>query len=122
MEHLREGRSVGDWGFNRTENATIDRRIEAGILGSEVSNLENLEGYFLTPGFTLKLSFPYVQPELRSQGFIPADRSGSMFATIHEEEPSEEPVQALKPSNSVRPVKARTNHEATGDTLPFGKG
>ncbi|MGH9455278.1 MAG: type IV secretion system DNA-binding domain-containing protein, partial [Terriglobia bacterium] len=72
MEHMREGRSVGDWGFNRTENSSVDRRIEAAILASEVSNLENLEGYFLTPGYTLKLGFPFVQPEPQSEGFIAA--------------------------------------------------
>jgi hypothetical protein len=59
MEHLREGRSTGHWGFYYSKNASLDSRIEAAILASEVSNLEDLEGYFQTPGYTLKLRFPY---------------------------------------------------------------
>ena len=62
MEHLREGRSSGDWGFYYSKNASLDSRIEAAILASEISNLEDLEGYFQTPGYTLKLRFPYVPP------------------------------------------------------------
>lgn len=124
MEHLREGRSVGDWGLNRSENTTVDRRIEAAILASEVSNLENLEGYFLTPGYTLKLTFPYVSAEARSQGFLPADRNDPSFANVREDEPPEpeEAVQVQKPTSFVRPTKARNGHDATGDTLPFDKG
>lgn len=124
MEHLREGRSIGDWGLNHSENTTVDRRIEAAILASEVSNLENLEGYFLTPGYTVKLTFPYVSAEARSQGFLPADRNDSSFANVREDEPpeSEETVQVQKPTSFVRPTKARNGHEVAGDTLPFEKG
>ncbi|MDE3179354.1 MAG: type IV secretion system DNA-binding domain-containing protein [Acidobacteriota bacterium] len=123
MEHLREGRSVGHWGLNRSENATVDRRIEAAILASEVSNLENLEGYFLTPGYTLKLTFPYASAEARSPGFLPADRNDPSFANVREDEPPEpeEAVQVQKPTSFVRPTKARNSHEVTGDTLPFDK-
>ncbi len=39
IEHLREGRNIGDLGFRRSRNATVDRRIEAAILASEISNL-----------------------------------------------------------------------------------
>lgn len=121
MEHLREGRSVGDWGLNRTENASVDRRIEAAILGSEVTNLENLEGFFLTPGHTLRLTFPYVSPELRSQAFLASERSDPAFVNVHEDEPpeSEEAVQVQKPGSSVRPAKPQSNHHDSGDTLPF---
>ncbi|HEV2498075.1 MAG TPA: type IV secretion system DNA-binding domain-containing protein [Terriglobia bacterium] len=124
MEHLREGRSVGDWGFNRTENASVDRRIEAAILGSEVSNLENLEGFFLTPGYTLRSTFPYVSPELRSQAFLASDRSDPAFVKIREDEPpeSEEAVQVQKPGSSVRPAKPPNNHHDSGDTLPVEQG
>ena len=59
MEHLREGRTSGDWGSYYSKNASLDSRIEAAILASEVSNLEDLQGYFQTPGYTLKLRFPY---------------------------------------------------------------
>ena len=66
MEHLREGRSSGDWGLHYSKNASMDSRIEAAILASEISNLEDLEGYFQTPGYTLKLRFPYT-PALNHQ-------------------------------------------------------
>lgn len=66
MEHLREGRSSGDWGFYYSKNASMDSRIEAAILTSEISNLEDLQGYFQTPGCTLKLRFPYT-PAINNQ-------------------------------------------------------
>jgi hypothetical protein len=62
MEHLREGRSSGEWGSYYSKNASLDSRIEAAILASEISNLEDLQGYFQTPGYTLKLRFPYTPP------------------------------------------------------------
>src|SRR5579883_593715 len=69
-EHVREGRSQGDWGLRSSTNATLDRRTEMAILASEVSNLENLTGYFQTPGYTLKLSFQFLQPESLHQPLI----------------------------------------------------
>lgn len=123
MEHLREGRSVGDWGFNRTENASVDRRIEAAILASEVSNLENLEGYFLTPGYTLRLAFPYVSPESHSQAFLASERSDPAYVKAHEDEPpdTEEAVQVQKSSPAVRAAKPRNNYSNSGDTFQFEK-
>ena len=58
-EHLREGRTTGELGSKRSRNDTFDRRIEAAILPSEIVNLPDLEGYFQTPGYTLRLRFPY---------------------------------------------------------------
>jgi len=60
IEHLREGRTSGEFGFHQSKNASADNRIQAAILASEISNLENLNGYIQTPGFTLKLRFPYL--------------------------------------------------------------
>jgi len=60
IEHLREGRTSGEFGFHQSKNASVDNRIQTAILASEISNLENLNGYFQTPGFTLKLRFPYL--------------------------------------------------------------
>jgi hypothetical protein len=73
MEHLREGRTSGDWGFYYSKNASLDSRIEAAILASEISNLEDLQGYFQTPGYTLKLRFPYTPALHHQPGFIPGD-------------------------------------------------
>jgi type IV secretory pathway TraG/TraD family ATPase VirD4 len=66
IEHLREGRTSGDFGLYYSKNASIDSRIESAILASEISNLDDLQGYFQTPGFTLKLRFPFV-PALNLQ-------------------------------------------------------
>jgi hypothetical protein len=123
MEHLREGRSIGNWGLNRTENASVDRRIEAAILASEVSNLENLEGLFLTPGYTLKLSFPYVRPEVHNHGFLATERSDPAFVKVSQDELQEvdQAVQVQKSSTSVRPRATRNNHEQAGDTFAFDK-
>ena len=55
----RAGRS-GEFGFHQSKNASVDNRIQTAILASEISNLENLNGYFQTPGFTLRLRFPYL--------------------------------------------------------------
>lgn len=71
VEHLREGRSTGDFGLRYSKNATVDRRIEAALLASEIANLDNLEGYFLTPGYVLKLTFPYFSPHARQPGLEP---------------------------------------------------
>jgi type IV secretory pathway TraG/TraD family ATPase VirD4 len=60
IEHLREGRTSGEFGFHQSKNASVDNRIQTAILASEISNLENLNGYFQTPGFTLRLRFPYL--------------------------------------------------------------
>ena len=70
IEHLREGRTSGEFGFHQSKNASVDNRIQTAILASEVSNLENLNGYFQTPGFTLKLRFPYLAPVKTEPPFI----------------------------------------------------
>lgn len=61
IEHLREGRTSGELGSNTSKNASIDSRVESAILPSEIENLENLHGFFQTPGFTLWLEFPLVK-------------------------------------------------------------
>jgi len=70
IEHLREGRSSGEFGFRQSKNASVDNRIQTAILASEISNLENLNGYFQTPGFTLKLKFPYLAQAKTQPSFI----------------------------------------------------
>ncbi|MGH9773285.1 MAG: type IV secretion system DNA-binding domain-containing protein, partial [Candidatus Acidiferrales bacterium] len=40
IEHLREGRTSSYTGLYANRNGTVDRRIEAAILASEISNLE----------------------------------------------------------------------------------
>jgi hypothetical protein len=84
IEHLREGRNVGDLGFRRSRNATVDRRIEAAILASEISNLENLEGYFQTPGYTLKLSFPYFGVKRRQPPLLRTEVPAPLVLTAPE--------------------------------------
>jgi hypothetical protein len=74
-EHVREGRSQNDWGVRSSTNATLDRRTEMAILASEIANLEDLTGYFQTPGYTLKLSFTFLHPESLHQPLIWSDVS-----------------------------------------------
>jgi hypothetical protein len=70
IEHLREGRTSGDLGSNTSKNASIDSRVESAILPSEIENLENLHGFFQTPGFTLWLEFPLVKARNRHPPLI----------------------------------------------------
>jgi Type IV secretion-system coupling protein DNA-binding domain len=70
IEHLREGWSRGDWGQGQSEDATIDRRIEAAILASEIANLDDLDGYIQGPGYTMKVRFPYFEPHELHPGLI----------------------------------------------------
>ena len=96
MEHLREGRNIGDLGFRRSRNATVDRRIEAAILASEISNLENLEGYFQTPGYTLQLTFPYFAPIRRHPPLLRAEVPAPLVLTLPHRVTSELPEECLE--------------------------
>jgi hypothetical protein len=70
IEHLREGRTSGDFGLYYSKNASIESRIESAILASEITNLDDLQGYFQTPGFTLKLRYPFVPARNLQPAFI----------------------------------------------------
>ena len=102
IEHLREGRNVGDFGFRRSRNATVDRRIEAAILASEISNLENLEGYFQTPGYTLKLSFPYIKVKRKQPPLLRTDVPPPLVLTAPEtvDPESDQATQEEAPTQS----------------------
>ncbi len=70
IEHLREGRTSGDLGLNTSKNASVDSRVEPAVLPSEIENLENLRGFFQTPGFTLWLEFALVKARNRHPALI----------------------------------------------------
>ena len=70
IEHLREGRTSGELGLNTSKNASVDSRVEPAILPSEITNLENLRGFFQTPGFTLWLEFALLKGIERQPGLI----------------------------------------------------
>ena len=70
IEHLREGRTSGDLGLNTSKNASVDSRVEPAILPSEIENLEDLRGFFQTPGFTLWLEFALVKARNRHPDLI----------------------------------------------------
>ena len=63
IEHLREGRNVGDRGFRRSQNATVDRRIEAAVLASEISNLRRSRGLSSDTRLHAQADFPYLAPK-----------------------------------------------------------
>jgi type IV secretion system coupling TraD/TrwB family protein len=82
IEHLREGRTTGDLSLFSTRNSTLESRIEGAILTSEVTNLEDLVGYFKVPGFTLRLTFPYVEPQKVHEPLVRADIPDPMLTLV----------------------------------------
>ncbi len=122
MEHLREGRTSGEWGFYYSKNASLDSRIEAAILTSEISNLEDLQGYFQTPGYTLKLRFPYTPALHHQPAFIrgevqdvylrkPGDGSGQEAQTVDDKTGDSEVIRHPELKDSVT---ARKSAETQG--------
>ncbi len=117
MEHLREGRSTGDWGFYYSRNASLDSRIEAAILASEVSNLEDLQGYFQTPGYTLKLRFPYTpvvyhHPPFKRGGVrdiylkeAKADNGSGQESLALTDQPTDGDPEVIRPSENTQKDK-----------------
>ena len=61
-EKPHEVRRVGDLGLPHSRNLSYDRRIEPAVFAAEIGNLPDLEGYFQTPGLTLRAKFPYSAP------------------------------------------------------------
>ena len=131
MEHIREGRSTGDWGMRSSRNATLDRKVEAAILASEIANLEDLTGYFQTPGYTLRLKFPFFKPEAIQPSLVRCDlpelyplaeikeqrRGAEPNASPAEPEPSppDEEARDMKPVDNRKQLRG-TNE--SGDTYP----
>jgi type IV secretory pathway TraG/TraD family ATPase VirD4 len=122
FQHVREGRSRDDWGMRSSTSATLDRRTEMAVLASEIENLEDLTGYFQTPGYTLKLAFPYLEPKnvhppliwrepvtaTPTSDLAPEMRRVQRAGTAEADE--EPPAEAALPSAAA--------HE-TGDTHPL---
>jgi len=129
MEHVREGRSTGDWGMRSSRNATLDRKVEAAILASEIANLEDLTGYFQTPGYTLKLKFPFFKPEAFQPSLVRCDppelyplaeikeqrREAELNVSATEPEPSS-PVEEAPEMKPVDNRKQLRGTNASGDT------
>jgi type IV secretory pathway TraG/TraD family ATPase VirD4 len=135
-EHVREGRSASDWGVQSSTNAMADRKTESAILRSEIEDLEDLEGYFKTPGYTMKLKFPLVPKQDKHPAQIWRDPS-ELYAldprllTLLERQakagqqadsPEDEPPEEL-PSGPL-PPQERTpdSKEQTGETHPVTTG
>lgn len=91
IERLREGRTTGDLSLYSTRNSTLENRIEGAILASEVTNLEDLNGYFRVPGFTLRLTFPYIEPQKNHEPLIRADIPDPMLALVQAQKATGEP-------------------------------
>jgi hypothetical protein len=93
VEHLREGRSTRDYGLGSSKNATVDRRIEAAVLASEIQHLPDLEGYFQVPGYTLKAKFPYLAPIHTELSLIPAVGEDFFTSDKPQTESAEPPLE-----------------------------
>jgi energy-coupling factor transporter ATP-binding protein EcfA2 len=126
-EHVREGRSQNDWGIRTSTHATLDRRTQMAILASEIENLEDLTGYFQTPGYTLKLAFQFLQPQSLHQPLIWREVSGPGIQQIESDRPkksrwvrvAEEPEPAAidpPPTEDVYSRPAPKSTQETGDT------
>ncbi|MCL5670755.1 MAG: type IV secretion system DNA-binding domain-containing protein, partial [Acidobacteria bacterium] len=131
MEHVREGRSTGDWGMRSSRNATLDRKVEAAILASEIANLEDLTGYFQTPGYTLKLKFPFFQPETFQPALVRCDppelyplaeskeqkceAQSNTSAAEPEPTPPDEAETEMKPVDNRKQLRGSSE---SGDTYP----
>jgi energy-coupling factor transporter ATP-binding protein EcfA2 len=132
-EHVREGRSQNDWSVRSSTNATLDRRTEMAILASEIENLEDLAGYFQTPGCTLKLSFTFLQPESLHQPLIWRDVSepGAVEAKsaakargrwVRVADPPGPIIVDGPPAEEVYSRPAPKSSQETGDTHPVTTG
>jgi energy-coupling factor transporter ATP-binding protein EcfA2 len=132
-EHVREGRSRDDLGMRSSSNATLDRRTEMAILASEIENLEDLTGYFQTPGYTLKLSFTFLQPETLHQPLIWRDVSepGAIGAKssgkardrwIRVPDAPEPAASDVSSAEDVYSRPAPKSSQETGDTHPVSTG
>ncbi len=135
-EHVREGQSTGDWGVRSSTNAMLDRKTESAILASEIGDLEDLVGYFKTPGYTMKLRFPLVPKRLIHPAQIWRDPpelyalDPKLVALLekeaktgeHVDEPEDEPPEEV-PAGPL-PPQERTpdSKEQTGDTHAVAEG
>jgi len=109
VEHLREGRTSGEFGARRSQNDAFERRIEPAVLASEIGNLPDLEGYLRLPGCTLKLNFALFPKEKHYPDLIRAD----IPALAVPPEPPEEQWLTLGEDHGMA-------NQASGDTLPLG--
>jgi type IV secretory pathway TraG/TraD family ATPase VirD4 len=125
FQHVRESRSRDDWGLRSSTSATLDRRTEMAVLASEIANLDDLTGYFQTPGYTLKLTFPYLEPKNVHPPLIWSEPAEPVTATpISDLAPEMQRVQRAAeveadeepPAEAALPSAAA--HE-TGDTHPL---
>jgi Type IV secretion-system coupling protein DNA-binding domain len=115
IERLREGRTTGDLSLNSSKNTTLESRIEGAILGSEVMNLEDLCCIYQTPGFTLRLSFPYLPPQKNQEKIIPAKIADPMLSLIQKHEASEDPDEPDAPANDPA-LNPRIPKSETGES------
>jgi hypothetical protein len=132
-EHVREGRSKDDWGVRSSTNATLDRRTEMAILASEVANLEDLTGYFQTPGYTLKLTFPLCKQRKIHQPLIwrqPAELGATELKSaakarsqwVRVEEVGEPAAADPAPAEDAPSRPGPKSSQETGDTHPVTTG
>lgn len=115
IERLREGRTTGDLSRHTTKNTSLESRIEGAILGSEVMNLEDLHCIYQTPGFTLRLSFPYVPPQKNHEKIIPANIPDPMLSLIQMHQAPNEPDESDDPANDAT-LNPRIPKPETGES------
>jgi hypothetical protein len=62
IERIRESRTSGQMGQSRkSKNYGLERQVEALVMASEISGLQNLCGYLKSGNLVVRMSFPYIE-------------------------------------------------------------
>ena len=98
IERVKETHSGGT---NAHKTYTVDRQIDAMVMESEISGLEDKIAYMKLGNRVVRFNFPYVSPPKRTEAFIQrrvkADELGSksVVPTAREADPETETAEAL---------------------------
>jgi type IV secretory pathway TraG/TraD family ATPase VirD4 len=97
IERVKETHSGGT---NAHKTFTVDRQIDAMVMESEISGLEDKIAYMKLGNRVVRFNFPYVSPPKRTEAFIQRRVKADELATVertpqpaHAEESNEESVE-----------------------------
>jgi hypothetical protein len=109
IERVKETHSGGT---NAHKTYTVDRQIDAMVMESEISGLEDKIAYMKLGNRVVRFNFPYISPPKRTEAFIQrrvrADELGKGDYTppaVVEEEPEDEAAQPSPIAPAVEPTQ-----------------
>jgi hypothetical protein len=71
IERLRESRNAAEFPHSRKSKGwQMERKVEALVLPSEISGLENLHGYVKSGNLVVRMSFPYSELPAKHPSFV----------------------------------------------------